>query len=35
MWETRIPSTDGETQMSILNIDKALPYDEGNSLMTL
>ena len=29
MWETRIASEDGVTQLSILNIDKAQPFDEG------
>ena len=29
MWETRIVSDDGVTQLSILDISRAEPYDEG------
>ena len=32
MWETRINNTGSETQMSILNIDKADVLDEGELL---
>ena len=34
MWETRINSTESETQMSILNIDKADVLDEGKKILT-
>ncbi len=30
IWETRIPSSDGETHLSVLSIEKALPIDDGN-----
>lgn len=29
IWETRIPSSDGETHLSVLSIEKALPIDDG------
>lgn len=29
MWQTRIPPNDGETHLSILNIEKAHRLDEG------
>ena len=31
VWETLIPSSDGETRMSVLNIDKCDRLDSGES----
>lgn len=29
IWETQIPSSDEETHLSVLSIEKALPIDDG------
>ena len=35
MWETNIPSSDGESRMSVLNIDHAHYLDAGRGLLTI